>query len=97
MRAITRDIVQAFRAGEVMSKGNSNTDGNALFLHGNKIAWWDEGHRLWIDTCGWNSNTTRERLNGLPGVKVSTKQGQMFLNGKEWDGQAVKVVEHNPF
>lgn len=73
--------------------GNSHTDGLALYLHGNKIAQ-HTSEGLEIDSCGWNSNTTRERLNGLKGVRVTTKLGQMYLNGKKWDGERVNVRVH---
>lgn len=91
MRKVTKQVVEAFRTHQTARVGNTYTDGRSLFLHGNKIAWYDECHALWIDSCGWNSNTTRERLNGLYGVRVSTKLGQMYLNGKEWNGKAIKL------
>ena len=45
-----------------------------------------ESMEINITSAGYNTRTTRERLNGLPGVSVTSKQGQMYLNGKEWDG-----------
>lgn len=35
---------------------------------------------------GWSSNTTKERLNGLPGVRVNQKDYEWFLNGEPWNG-----------
>lgn len=70
---------------------NTHTDGTALFLHGNKIAEW-RGGELWITNAGWSSNTTKERLNGLPGVRIFQKAGQWFLNEAKWDGSWVKVA-----
>ncbi len=64
MRKITKQITEAFLNGRKLTVGNSMTDGNAIFLHGNKIAWRDEGE-LYISMCNWGTPTTRERLNGL--------------------------------
>jgi len=95
MRKITEQTVNAFKWGTEFSSSNTRTDGKSIWLHGNRIAWKDSGGDLWIDSCGWNSNTTRERLNGLDGVRVITKQGQMYLNGKEWNGEQVAVKYFN--
>lgn len=49
------------------------------------------GNRLQITTAGWNTATTREHLNGLPNVSVIQRRGQLYLNGKEWDGELILV------
>jgi hypothetical protein len=49
-------------------------------------------HKLTLNTGGWTSNTTKERLNGLVGVSVYQKNFQWFLNGKEWDGNKIEVI-----
>lgn len=90
MRKITSEIIKAFNAGESLRLSNTKTDGQSIWLHGNLIAWKND-NGLFIDSCGWNTNTTRERLNGLDGVSISTKAGQMYLNGKEWNGYTIKV------
>jgi hypothetical protein len=90
MRKVTEKVCQAFQHGIAAASGNSMTDGQALYLHGNKIAE-DREDGLYVTTAGWNSNTTRERLNGLFGVSVYVRKGQLYLNGKEWDGEWVHV------
>jgi hypothetical protein len=85
MRKVTSKAIAAFQAGKNFKDGNTEVyvyaDGTAsLLLHCNEIAYKGiEGLR--INLCGWNTNTTRERLNGLPNVRIHTKQGQAFLNG----------------
>ena len=37
--------------------------------------------------CGWNTPTTLERLNGLPGVRCNIAKGLLFLNGDRWTGE----------
>lgn len=97
MRKITQEIVQAFYRGEKLNKGNTKTDGDAIFLHGNKIAehnsiFSNDGNKhINITLAGWNTPTTRERLNGLEGVRVTTKQGQAYLNGEKWGGEWVTI------
>lgn len=86
MRKITKEIVAAFLNHETKRIGNSYTDGTTLFLHGNAIARHRTDGCFEVTTAGWNTPTTRERLNGLPGIKVNVKQGQLYLNDFRWDG-----------
>ncbi len=94
MRKITREIVDAFQNSRSLTIGNSRTNGESLWLFGNKIA---EVRRdgLWISNGGWNSATTKERLNGLSGVNIAQRGGTWYLNGLEWDGRWVNVDAWN--
>jgi hypothetical protein len=65
MRKVTRNTGTAFIAGVKCTEGNTFTDGKELLLHGNTIAWKNEDGDTFITCAGWNTNTTRERLNGL--------------------------------
>lgn len=93
MRQITNRICGSFHFRRADQLGNTSTDGKSLFLHSNKIADWREDG-LWITNAGWSSATTKERLNGLRGVEVKQKAGIWYLNGKEWDGEWVRVSDH---
>ena len=90
MRNITSIVTNAFINKVRKTVSNTMTDGSALFLHGNKIAEWRAGE-LWISNAGWFSATTKERLNGLPGVSIYQRTGEWFLNGHPWDGSWIKV------
>lgn len=90
MRKVTAAICGAFEAGKALTVNNSHTDGKALYLFGNKIAEWRQG-QLWITTAGWETPTTKERLNGLTGVSVHTSRKQLYLNGKQWDGEWIQI------
>lgn len=85
MRKITQQITAHFLTCNPANIGNSHTDGKALYLHGNKIAEYRDG-QLHITAAGWKTNTTKERLNALPGVSINQKAGQWYLNGEPWDG-----------
>jgi hypothetical protein len=82
-------VAAAFAAGRPASEANTSTDGQAFFLHGNKIAEIRDGH-LWVSMAGWNSATTRERLNavldafGLP-ARVHSQGG---VRGQPFSGKS---------
>jgi hypothetical protein len=90
MRKITREIVDAFQNSRSLKIGNSRTNGESLWLFDNKIA---EIRRdgLWITNAGWDSATTKERLNGLSSVHIIQRRGNWYLNERQWDGSWVHV------
>lgn len=97
-RKITEEAVEAFLAGKPFSKSNTTVAVDdegvvTMTLFGNIIAkrYTDAGFS--ITTAGWNSTTTRERLNGLPGVSVNKSRGQLYLNGTRWDGTSTVIVK----
>ena len=85
MRKITEQASNAFCNSRDFRLGNTQVNtrngGVELVLHGNIIAKKISGEGLQINLCGWNTNTTRDRLNGLQGVRLNTKKGQAYLNG----------------
>jgi hypothetical protein len=95
MRKITNESVSAFLAGRKFNKGNMSVEVTNEFtklkLHGNTIATIDRLGVLSISNAGWASNTTKERLNGLPGVRVNQKNWNWYLNGQEWDGRWKRI------
>lgn len=94
MRQITQKIVWAFERRQTLRIDNSRTDGQSLWLFGNKIAEW-RGDGLWITNAGWDSRTTYERLNGLTGVHVRKQRGSLLLNNLYWDGRWTHVDTWN--
>lgn len=90
MRKVTELTCSAFVDRVKYTNGNTHTDGTTLYLHGNAIAQWrDDG--LYITHAGWPTNTTKERLNGLSGVRISQNRGEWYLNGHKWSGKWAKV------
>lgn len=65
MRKETREIMTAFLHEIPARAARTSTDGRAVYLHGNKIAWRDAEGDVWATLAGWGTPTTRERLNGL--------------------------------
>ena len=89
MRKVTRNIVESFYKGEASSSGNTCTDGTCVWLHGNKIAEKDELGNLHITNAGFETNVTKERLNGLlelggffhyPGLRIYQKNFTWYLS-----------------
>lgn len=95
MRKITEEAVSAFLDKKPFRKSNMKVeDAGGIFklkLHGNTIATIDEMNMLSISNAGWTSNTTKERLNGLPNVHIKQKNWSWFLNGNEWGGEWTRV------
>jgi|TARA_B100000085_G_scaffold251730_1_gene248970 hypothetical protein len=91
MRKITADAIRAFRNRQTFKRGNTQVkvfdNSVALYLHGNMIAEYAADGALYIRDGGWQSNTTKERLNGLPNVSIHQKDFQWYLNGEEWSGE----------
>ena len=96
MRKVTEQAVNAFLLNKPFNGDNTTVErsrlGATLYLHGNLIASKDlDSKHIQITNAGWFSNTTKERLNGLPGVSIQQKKGVWYLNGKEWDGKLINV------
>ena len=66
---------------------NSNTrvhsNGSVMDLHGDTIAIYDriEG-KLTLRDCGWRTNTTKERLNGI--IKAFGIPSGIYQDNFEW-------------
>ena len=95
MRKIERDMNTAIRFRRNMSKQNTmvkcfKTNGVTtdidVFLHGNHIASLDTAtHKLTIKDGGWQSVTTKSRLNALldefvPDMGIFQKNWQWFVS-----------------
>jgi hypothetical protein len=93
MRKVTEKIARAFVSESSLSVSNTTTDGKAVWLHGNKIIE-RRPDGIWFSLCGWNTATTRERLNGVlyminASAYVSTRNGQAFV----MCGDKMKYIE----
>ena len=97
MRKITKESINAFLSAKKFRKSNMDVDvlPNVTLLkyQGNTIAYRynDPKKTLSITNCGWFSNTTKERLNGLPNVSIVQRNFIWYLNGKEWNGELTNI------
>ena len=94
-KKITIESVRNFLDGVPFKKSNMEVSREGtiyyLKLHGNKIAALEPDGKMWISNAGWFSRTTKERLNGLPGVAIYQKNYNWILNGNQWDGSPIYV------
>lgn len=65
MRKESLQIAKAFIARKPKKERRTETDGVSIYLHGNRIAWWGKAGDLYMTLAGWDTVTTRERLNTL--------------------------------
>ena len=97
MRKITEESVDAFMNARKFKKSNMEIEVlpnvTVMKLHGNPIAFRynDPERTLSITDAGWRTNTTKERLNGIPNVSIQQKNWEWFLNGEKWDGDMIDV------
>ena len=86
MRKITTKAIYAFMNHSKYSKDNTVVrlrDGyTAIYLNGNCIAR-HTPKGIEINHQDYLTNTTKERLNGIPGVCIQQKKGIWYLNNKE--------------
>lgn len=106
MRQITKESVNAFLNAKPFTKQNMTVEVlpnvTILKLYGNAIAYRynDPERSLSITNCGWQSNTTKERLNGLLSSlnmgRITQRNLEWYLNGKHWDGSLIDVQQSAP-
>ena len=107
MRKITKKTVKSFYEGKPVKIDNTEvkvTDEKVEFyLFRNKIAWRDKknARAITITNCGYQTATTKERLNGLLmnfNSSIFQKNWSWYIshNGSEaaelWDGKPKKLI-----
>ena len=103
MRQITIESVTAFLNAKKFNKSNMSVEVEpnvtVLKYQGNAIAYKynDPKKTISITNCGWSTNTTKERLNGVIILSnadiepIYQKNWQWYLDGKEWDGNLIDI------
>jgi hypothetical protein len=96
MRVITEESIKAFYNKRKFKKRNMQVEVSynsaKLKLYGHTIAEVDESDHLYISTCGYNTRTTIDRLNGLKDVHVTFAKKQLKLNGHPWSGELTQIL-----
>lgn len=65
VKKVDNTIARAFARGEKAKGNNTVCDGSAVYLHGHRIAWRTETGEVRASLCGWDTLTTRARLNAI--------------------------------
>lgn len=85
MRKVTQLAVSNWLMRKKFRRDNTHTDGTTLYLHGHAIAKIDDTDGMvYVRSAGWETKTTKERLNGIPGVRIHQKNWMWFLNNHPW-------------
>lgn len=92
-RSNTQVVVETRR----FEDGSIDAQRIEMLLHGNVIAtrFVDpnlDRERLIVTSAGWETVTTKARLNELPGVQVHQKKGVWYLNGERWEDPSQRTV-----
>ncbi len=82
MRKVTEQIKAAFIAGKSKTVSNTRTDGQSVWLYGNKIIE-KRPDGIFASLAGSNTPTTRERINGITGASFYQKSRLAYFNGEE--------------
>jgi len=85
MNKITEQIKNAFEQGKSLKVGNTRTDGKTVWLHGSPIVKRDFDGLVRASLAGYNTQVTRERVNGITGLCFRQKKGKAVLNNQEID------------
>ena len=85
MRKVTLDILRAFNNRQKKTIKNTSCDGDNVYLHGNKIVKRENG-KVFIRTAGWNTVTTRERINAFTKKSIYQKNFDLYCNDIVWNG-----------
>lgn len=95
MRQITSDAARAFKDARSFSRSNTQVVVNRfipekpvveMYLHGNLIARQETGSSiLQISHCGWETVTTKERLNGIipRAMCIFQKNWEWYIRGSD--------------
>jgi hypothetical protein len=97
MKKVTSKAIDAFLSAKKFNSQNTRVivlpNVTILTLFGNEIAYLynDPERTLSITNCSYFTNTTKERLNGIPGIRINQKNYIWYLNGIEWDGKLIDI------
>jgi len=95
--ASTAEAIHAFTNGRAKKAGPVVSTGRELYYHGNIIAeWHNDGLRIsngdYEGPGGeTGSKTTKSYLNQLPGVEITQRKKQWYLNGEKWNGEPIFI------
>lgn len=104
MRKETRDIMTAFIKRKSCTRARTQTNGDVVTLHGNKIAWRERDGSISMTLAGWGTTTTRDRLNGLCMMLMdkkpfSQRKGVQYYDDHEIDTTQIitvhTIIEHD--
>ena len=91
MRQVTEQRKRAGEQGKPKTCGNTETHGQTVLRHRKAIIKRDGWGVVEWTLAGWNTPTTRERINGILGVGVHQVNFEPVLNGEVIDSSDWQV------
>lgn len=88
-----RGLIDSFLIGAYYKIGKYSTINKQLYYSGNCVAFIKGTTGIWVDSCGWKTQTTSGLLNLIPYIEITKNRGDWFLNGKSWNGELINVTE----
>lgn len=89
MRVVERKMINAVRNEAGMKCGNTIVCGGVVYLHGHAIAKFS-ADGLFISDCGWQTATTKSRLNAILDAfncgRIYQRDHVWYHNGVVWNG-----------
>lgn len=64
----------------------------AVMLHGTDVVTYEQNGRITINTGGYQTNTTKDRINGFAPCSISQKNYEWFVDGKPLKGRTLVVA-----
>jgi hypothetical protein len=92
MKKVSEDIASAFLQGKSKKIKNTQTNGDQVYLYGNMIAGHDENGNKFVTLAGWQTVTTRDRINAIleklgANARFVQRNGEAFIDESFWDGE----------
>ena len=90
MRKIEREMLQAIVDERTWSKDNTRVGiekgyRSTVYLHGHRIAcYYPSDQTLHINNCGYETNTTKSRLNALINFVCDPTKNGIFQHNWDW-------------
>ena len=97
MRKIEREMIQAIIDRRNFSKANTRVVLHAgdpskgedrkdmrVYLHGNWIAEYTDNGQLFVNHCGWETVTTKSRLNSLINFVADPTKNGIYQKNYKW-------------
>ena len=96
MRKISEEAAMAFLNNNPFRRDNTECKNGLMLLHGNTIAMNVEPGKILLKDAGWQTTTTKERLNAILDLlgksRISQKKGVWYIGGKEWKKYEWNVI-----
>lgn len=93
MEMLQTSIVTPFLSGNLNSYrilGSYSIDESAIYIHGEKTILKNKKGEIFVQLTG-NIDLTINLLNSFPDIEARKRNGEILINGYEWDGKKTNL------